>query len=570
MAVEIFQEIGMLLIIATLTAGLLNMLRQPMVIGYILTGIILGPYALGVVNYLDAIEALSQVGIIFLLFIVGLNLDPRELKEVGKAAVTTGVGQVLFTMILATMISMALGYNTTESLYIAIAVSFSSTIIIMKLLSDKKALETLYGRISIGFLIVQDLIAMLILVAISASTAGSSFTDIIITTLVKGTILTIFLYIVGYKLISFIGNKIAESQEFLFMFSIGWVLVISFLYEKAGFTLEIGALIGGILLSTTKYRDEIAARMKPLRDFFLVMFFIWLGAQMAIKDVSHLIIPALVYSVLVLIGNPLIVTWIMGRQGYTKRTGFFAGLAVAQISEFSLIIIALGNKVGQIGPDLLTLLTIVALITIGVSTYMILYAEKIYPYIAKYLTVFEKKEGIKEQIGYEKKKYKSILFGYDRIGYDIYDKLVELDKDPLIVDYNPKTIEKLVDDEVPCMFGDASDEEFLDGLKMENTELVISTIPNPKANNVLIRKVKKVNPSAKVIVITYSINDAFRLYDAGADFVVLPHFTAADKIVGILTEIDKLEDKRKQHIKELKKKKKLGHFHPYSERWTIW
>lgn len=336
-----------------------------MIIAYILAGLLLSPYGLNVVNSHDMIGILSQLGITFLLFMVGINLSPRVIKSVGKISVITGIGQILFTSCIGFLIALVFNFSLIESIYISIALTFSSTIVIMKLLSDKKDLDTLYGRISMGFLIVQDIIAMFILIFVAALGGEGNIYSIIGQSLIKVIGAVGFVLLLGYYILPKALKKIADSSEFIMLFCIAWCLALAATLHHIGLSIEIGALLAGVSLSVSPFRHEITAKIRPLRDFFLLMFFVFLGTQMEFSNFQIYIIPIIVFSIFILIGNPIIVMILMGIFGYTKRTSFLAGLTVAQISEFSLILIALGIKMGHINPDILSFVTVTGLITIG-------------------------------------------------------------------------------------------------------------------------------------------------------------------------------------------------------------
>jgi Kef-type K+ transport system membrane component KefB len=188
-----------------------------------------------------------------------------------------------------------------------------------------------------------------------------------------------------------ITDFLVDSQEFLFLFVIVWGLGLAFLFQQAGLSMEIGALVAGVMLSSTAYNYAVASKLKVLRDFFIVFFFVFLGSQLVFRQNAVIILTAVVFSLFILVGKPLIVMILMGLSGYSKRTGFQAGLTVAQISEFSLILIAMGVKAGHLTEDILSLVTLVGIITIAGSTYLVLYSDRIYPFLTKYLSVFEKK-----------------------------------------------------------------------------------------------------------------------------------------------------------------------------------
>ncbi|MBA3064321.1 sodium:proton exchanger, partial [Candidatus Woesearchaeota archaeon] len=519
------------------------------------------------VSSTEAIATFAHIGIAFLLFVVGLNLNPRIIKDVGKVSLITGVGQVIFTSVIGFFIGRLLGFSTIVSMYIAIALTFSSTIIIMKLLSDKGDLETLYGRIAIGFLIVQNLIVILILMVIASIPAGISFTALIFGTILKGFGLLVLLFLIGIYILPLITKAIAKSQELLLLFSIGWCLALASFFYYLNFSMEIGALLAGVTLAMSPYRYEISSKMKPLRDFFIILFFILLGSQMVFSNISQYIIPILIFSAFILIGNPLIVMVLMGLLGYTKRNSFLAGLTVAQISEFSLILIALGVKVGHLTNEILSFVTIIGLITIAGSTYMIIYANKIYPYLSNYLGIFERKGKKVDEHRYHKDGvYDIILFGYNRIGYSIVKTVQKMKKGLLIVDFNPDVIKGLIARKIPCIYGDVADLEILERLGLDKAEMVISTVPEEQDNLLLINKTKEVNKKALIFVTANQVEEALTLYDAGADYVILPHLLGGDHVSILLEDftgdINKILETKLKHIDELHKRRELGHEHP--------
>jgi len=565
---EVFIELSIIIGITVLIAGIIRLLKQPLIIGYILAGIIVSPYFLNVVKSTETISIFAQIGVTLLLFIVGLSLSPKVIKEVGKVSLITGLGQIIFTSLFGFLISRILGFSVIVSIYIAIALTFSSTIIIMKLLSDKKDLEKLYGKISIGFLLVQDIFVIILLMVIS-SFSGNLGID----SLSFGKILGGILLIGGFVLVSIyvlpsLSKFFAKSQEFLFLFSIGWGLGLAALFYYMGFSMEIGALIAGISLSMSPFHYEISSKMRPLRDFFIILFFILLGSQMVFGNMGDLIIPAIIFSLFILIGNPLIVMILMGFLGYRKKVGFQAGFTVAQISEFSLILIVLGVSVGHLTGEILSLVTIVGLITISGSTYLIMYSESIYPYFSKYLSIFERKKLIEKEKDSE--DCNVVLFGYNRIGYDILHSFKKLKEDFLVIDYNPETILELSKQNIKCKYGDVDDDEFLNELNLVKTKMVVSTIPEFETNLLLVDKIRQINKKAIIITTSHNIEEANELYSMGATYVIMPHFLGGSQASKMIDEykfdVNKFLREKKKHIKYLKNKKRLGHEHPRAEK----
>lgn len=556
--------------VVMLFSGIMKVLRQPLIIGYIASGILVGPFFLDLLKSTESIATFAQIGVAFLLFVVGLSLNPKIIREVGKVSLIIGIGQVLFTSIIGYFIAKALGLSSLSSLYVAVALTFSSTIIIMKLLSDRNDVETLYGKIAISFLIVQDLIAVIILMAVSSLSNGAGIFDLVLSSVLKGGAVIMVLILIGVYLLPRLTKWIAQSSEFLLLFSVGWCFALAALFNYLNFSIEVGALIAGITLSISPYHYEIGSKMRPLRDFFIVIFFLSLGAQMVLGNISQYLIPTILFSLFILIGNPLIVLLLMGLLGYTRRTSFMCGLTVAQISEFSLILIALGVQLGHLSNEILSLVALVGLITIAGSTYMIMYADKLYFWLSPYLRIFERKGSkIDEHKYYVQDQYDAILFGYSRVGFELLEALKKTGKKILVVDHDPETIIKLAKEGQACRYGDANDLEMLQELNISKTKMLISTIPSFETNVLLITKAKKRNRTVITIVVSHQIEPAIRLYKAGATYVLLPHFVGA-KYVSTL--IDNYGFNRQQFLKEkishldnLNKRKLAGQEHPHRD-----
>lgn len=556
------MELSVVLLITLLITSIIALLRQPTIIGYILGGIIAGPFVLDIISSTDTFTALAQKGVALLLFLVGLNMNPRIIREVGKISFITGIGQVAFTTTIGFIIAKLIGFSTIVSLYIAVALAFSSTIIIMKLLSDKKDLESLYAKISVGFLIVQDLIIIIILLVISSLGKETNFTAIALETLLAGLGSIAILFLFTKYALPKLTKAIAKSQEFLFLFSLTWCFAIATLFHKFNFSIEAGALLAGMALSLSPYHLEISSKMKPLRDFFLILFFIMLGSQMVFDDLLSNLVPIFLFSFFVLIGNPVIVMSLMGIFGYTKRISFHAGLTVAQISEFSLVLVTLGMTLGHITSEVLSLVTTIALITFAGSTYMIKYSESLYTVLSPYLSVFERKKATSD---HRKKAatHDIILLGYDRIGYDVLESLKKIKGKFLIVDHDPETITKLSNQGFDCRFGDASNAELLDGLNFSKAKMVISTISDLQTNQLIVEKVKEANTKAIIAVVSHQIESALQLYNEGATYVIMPHLLGARHFSSMIgkhkMEADKFLEEKIEHIEHIKKRKKSGH-----------
>lgn len=542
-------QLSFLLILVFGISIVIRLLKQPLIIAYIISGVLAGPYFLNLVFSQAQMQIFSDIGIVILLFIVGLNLNTKIIKDVGKVSLFAGLGQILFTSLLGYMISYyALGFSSITSLYIGVALTFSSTIIITKLLSDKGEIDTLHGRIAIGLLIVQDIFAILVLMLISSLSSELTLSLLIITTLIKWIFLLSAVGLIGFYIFPIVTKSIARSQEFLLLFSITWCFLVATAFYYMGFSIEIGALLAGVTLASSNYKYEIESKLKPLRDFFIIMFFIFVGNQIMFESLSGHLFQIISLTLFVIIFNPLILMIIMGVLNYTKKTNFYTSIIAAQISEFSLIMIGLGVRVGHLTQDTLSLVTIIGVITFTTSSYSIVNINSLYRHIGKYMHIFERK-GKKEDSHHNiiEKKYDIVLLGYNRIGYAILKSLKALKDDYLVVDFNPDAIKSLNEQKIPCVYGDAGDLDFLDDLKIQNAKLVISTVPDFDSNMLLVEKIRQKNKESVVIVTGQNIYDGLELYNKGADYVILPHFIGGKYVSSL---IKKYKKNKTKYIKE--------------------
>ncbi len=533
---ELFFEIGIVLIIAAAISMLVYRFKQPIIIAYILTGVIVGPGLLALTNSHGVFDVMSELGVAFLLFTVGLGLDWRNAKDVGGIAAVTGVGQVLFSGGIGWVVGIALGLDPITSLYLAIAFAFSSTIVIVKLLMDKEDLDSLYGRISVGFLLVQDFIAMIILLGLGAFTSGASLEQVVVLTLLKAFILVPVLWIISVKIVPKVLSYVAKSQELLFIFSIAWCFLIAGVLVLLGFGMELGALIAGITLSSTMYYREINARIRPLRDFFLIMFFIVLGTRLGIDSITSLLVPTLIFSAVILISKPFIVMVIMRALGYHPRTGFLSGTSMAQISEFSFIVIAAGISIGHLDESVLALATAIGIVTIAVSSFFIEHNELFYEKIKWFMRPFEPNKTLDIEQLKNHKPTDVLMIGYHRSGAMLLPTIQKLRRSYTVVDFDPTVIRSLAEEGIPAIYGDAGDENFLDEVKADRARLIVSTVPDVVISTALLTFLKSRHYQGVVVVSVHKRSDAEQCYKLGATYVIVPSVLSGEKFSEILSE----------------------------------
>ncbi len=462
------------------------------------------------------------------------------IRSMGSVALATGLGQVLFTSVFGFIIATALGMSPVGAVYVAVALTFSSTIIVVKLLSDKREIDALHGRIALGFLIVQDIVVVLVMIALTAlgqEGDASSLQQQALTVLINGSGLVVAIFILMRYILPTVLRQLAKSQELLLLFAIAWAVSLATIGVMLGFSKEVGAFLAGISIASSPYKDVISARMVGLRDFLLLFFFIDLGAQMDLTLIGEQITSALIFSLFVLIGNPLIVMTIMGFLGYRKRTGFLAGLTVAQISEFSLILAALGVQLGHINQQILGTITLVGVITISISTYMIIYSHQLYEKLAPWLSIFERKIPYRELQGNRAEmdsEVDVVLIGLGRFGAGIAEILRANNYQVLGIDFNPDLVHQGDSTGHSVHYGDAEDPEFIGTLPLSRVKWVVSTADDTHVNLALLHGLRDQDFQGKIAVTAHSDSIADKLKQAGADLVLIPYVDASQ---GAATQI---------------------------------
>ena len=525
---DAFLQLSLVIVLAAVVSVAMRWLRQPLIIGYIITGIIAGPSFLSLLHDRSAFDTFSEIGIVLLLFIIGLELNARVVRQLGKVAFFTAFVSLILMMSLGFTAATLLHFTKTEAVLTGLALFFSSTIIIAKVLSDKNELTRLHGRIAVGVILIDDLVATIALLFVAANSGHSLSAGEVGWLFAKGAALLIGFGFLGAKVLPAVTRFVASSQELLFLFALAWGFGVATLVNKAGFSVEIGALFAGVTLAHLPYAHEIGSRLKPLRNFFIVLFFITLGENLNLGHLESALVPALVLSALVIIAKPFAVMSALGFLRYTKRTGFKAAINLSQISEFSIILIVLAQQSGLVSEKLSAVTTIVAFITIAVSTYLMQYDNSLYAKLEKVLRIFERRETREHESRVN--THPLILFGYKKGGHEFVKTFRAMKKPFLVVDYNPDVIELLDRLHIESLYGDATDGELLAELHLSKTKLAVSTITDFQTNRALVRHLHHHNKEMVILCHADDYNQAAELYQLGATYVMLPHFIGSERM----------------------------------------
>jgi len=546
----IIFDIAMILIISAILAFIAKMLRQPLIPAYVLTGLIIGPLVFGFVRNLDLIYAFSEIGIAFLLFTAGLEISFSKIKEAGlKKILLIGFLQVGVIFGITYLLSGILNLTTLQAAYIGIILAFGSTMVDIKLLADRGELITLHGRLILGILLFQDLVAI---VAIVIFTSGG-FAVAPITVALTKLIAILFVAIILQK---FVLNNLfkfaARSNELLFLSSLAVLFLFIILAYISDLSIVIGAFIAGVSLANSPFKIELESRISPLRDFFAILFFVALGMQIVFSGVEQrmFLFWALLAGAFII--KPIVTIILLRATGYHSRTSFLTSISLAQLSEFSLIIGAIGVSLGALDTSIFSAVILATIITMSLTPYLIDFKDSIYK-IFKYPVALLRFFPTIESLHYDDEISKEILMvGSHRMGGALMEELLAKKDKLLIVDYNPEVINVLKNKKISCIYGDITSPELLDNIDIKRLKLVISTIPSYEENLYLVKKLKTLSPKLKVIATGSRISETLNLYKAGADFVVTPKIIAGQELAHIIhsSKFD-LKSAKKRHLRHL-------------------
>lgn len=536
---ELFTDIAVILIVSSLAGLVAVRLRQPLVVAFVAVGIVVGPSVLGLVEPGGELELLSTLGVAVLLFVVGLKLDLHVVRRLGPVAVVVGCIQVALVAAGGFAIALALGLDEVASLYVGIGLAFSSTIIVVKLLSDRREIDDLHGRLAVGILIVQDIIvvAVMIVIATTGERTGSLGAAFLEVGLKSAALAVVLAALMRYALTPLL-HALARTPDLLLLFAIAWAVILAAVGEEIGIGVEVGAFLAGFSLASTPYREAIGSRLVTLRDFLVLFFFIDLGSRLDLGEARDEVLAAIVLSAFVLVAKPLVITVLLTAMRYRSRVSLETGLSLAQISEFSLILAALGLRLGQIDEETTTLLTVVALVTIAASSYLLLYGEAVSRRLASVLERLERGDAERSRLPEHEEPPDVVVLGLGRYGDGIVSGLREHGLRVLGVDFDPLALSRWAEQGVTVLYGDVEDPELPRILPLPHSGWIVSTIRRADANLALLAALEHAGYKGKVAVAAHRRDEGERLRAAGADRVLYPYSSAAKEVVELVSRSD--------------------------------
>ena len=531
---ELFLQIGLLIVVAAVLALILNKLNIPPLISYILTGIFAA--YLGIKPASESIDLMIEIGIILLLFLAGLEIKLKELIKLGKKTLLIGEGHDVLMAIAGFIIAFfAFGYAGLPALYVAIGVTLSSTIVVVKVLTNRKELASPHGKILVGTMVLQDIIAMIFLAIFASIGTQANLAIGILTMFAKGAIIFLILFSLGRYVLPKIFNYSAKSLELLFLVALGWCFAGVGLSGLMGFSTAIGAFLAAVAISDLPFSFEITDKVMGIRDFGVLLLFLSVGLTLGISKATFLDWKLYVLIAFVILFTPLVTSIIAGYLRFTKKEIFIMSMLPTQISEFTLIIIVFGFQAGHIGLELYTLLALTIVITIAVSAYLGENLNRIYKKIEHKLDFLEWKHvELPEHMKKELNKH-VVIFGFGLLGEKIGEYYKKLKKEVVVVDWRPDLLEKAKKKGHVVVYGDAGDSDLWEEIGLEKADVIISTIGENEEDDVnLMKWVNQRNKKSLSIVDTNFKENMRELYKLGADFVLVEDILEWDNLLEFL------------------------------------
>ncbi|MDD5147736.1 MAG: cation:proton antiporter [Candidatus Daviesbacteria bacterium] len=521
-------QLAIILSISSVLSLFVFRLRLPLVVAYMLAGVALSFLSVFDVTQSLVLHILPEIGIAFVLFLIGMELDLREIKTLGIPIIVAALGQVIITTIGGFAIAGLLGFNTMESIYLGLGLAFSSTVVVVKMLLEKQDLTSLYGKLSIGILLVEDLVAIGVLMFISVSNSalnlGFQQSLPLLTLILKAIGLFILTFVLSRYALERLFDVVAKSTELLFFTAITWCFAFTALAVLSGFSVEIGAFLAGVALASSPYHLQIQGKIKPLRDFFLTLFFIYLGSQVKIEYIMASLPAIIIFTLCALLLKPLIYMLILGIFGFRKHTLFQTALNLSQISEFSLIVLVVGVNAGLVTQLPLSIMASVAVLSIISSSILISLSKRIYKIFAPIMPFFEHKGKVhflEANIDNQLDEH-IIIVGAHRVGGPVVEYLKKAEIPFLVMDFNPYIVRGLREQGLNAVYGDVGDPDVLDSLQIEKAKLIISTASFMGDNEMLLEECRRRKTEATIVVRAEDKSHGEALKALGADYVISP------------------------------------------------
>ncbi len=540
--VALSVDLAIILLGATLAGFVARQTGQPTIIAYIITGVIIGPAALGIVEVTELTETLSELGLAFLLFLLGIKMRLDEIRHILSPIVKISIPQMTAVAAVGIGASMALGFGLMEAVIIGLAVMYSSTAVVIKMLTDRDEATTLHGKIDVGVLLAQDIVVVIIL-AVLAAGRPESVTEV-------GTTLAIVLTLVAAITVAALAasryalppvfRRIADNRQIFFLIAISWAFLFVFVSQEinlflaplgieAYLSIEMGAFLAGLAIAQLPYSKELQDRVNPLTDLFVMIFFVSVALTMEADELLFYWEEAVIAALILMPAKFVIFFTLLNWQRFDRETTFFGSIYMVQVSEFGVVVGVAAFQGDFIGEEILGFLTLVALITMSISVYFFQYGQAIFDRVEPYVARFEAEETFTE----EKREYKNhaVVIGYDDVTRNLLGLLDEHYQDVVVVDRRVDHIRELEEEGYDAVFGDIGSSTIRKDVALKKADFVLSSSDQLKISKLLLRKTKD---DATVIVEATNAEDARELYEQGAAYVIQSVTLASDRLADYL------------------------------------
>ncbi len=552
--VALSLDLAIILLAATVAGFLAKQTGQPTIIAYILAGVVIGPVVLGLVEVTELTATLSELGLAFLLFLLGIKMRIDEIKHILAPIVKVSLPQMAAVAALGTVASLALGFGTVESIIIGLAVMYSSTAVVVKMLTDLDETTTLHGKMDVGILLVQDVVVVILLAVLAAgrpeSAAEVGTTLAVVLTLVA--IITVAALAASKYALPPVFRRIADNRQVFFLIAISWAFLFVFVSDNvnlflsplgitAYLSIEMGAFLAGVAIAQLPYSKELQDRVNPLTDLFVMIFFTSVALSLDAGELFFYWQEAVIAAVALMIGKFLIFFALIGWQRFDSETTFFGSLYMIQVSEFGVVVATAAVAGDFIGVEILGFLTLVALITMSVSVYFFTYGEALYERAEPYVARFESTDVFTE----EKREYKdhAVVIGYDDLTRNVLTLLDDHYEGLVVVDRRADHVEQLTEAGYDAVFGDIGSGSIRKDVALKKADLVVSSSDQLEIGKRILRET---SDDSTVILEAKTDEDARVLYERGTDYVIQSVSLASDRLAdtlrALLDESDAFEE----------------------------
>ncbi len=520
-------DFALIVVTATALSFIAKRTGQPTIVAYILTGLLLGPVFFNIVSESEVTRLMSELGLAFLLFLIGIELDFDEIQDILSPVVRIALGQTVLQTSLAFAVSYLLGFSLVETMVLAVCTVFGATPVVVKILADKDEISTLPGKIDVGVLIIQDIILVVTLAVMSAESL-SSFTEIGISLgkiVMMSGLIGVLSYTSSRYFLPQVFDRVAENQEALLIHGIAWAFLFISLSDLLGISIEVGAFLAGLSLGQLPYSAELQERIRPLTNFFIMIFFSSIGLTLERAGLLLYWKEAVLGSLVLMAGNFVIMFYLIDRENFTPETSFLGSINMIQVSEFSLVVGALAVSRGFIDGNILGYLSMMALITMSSSSYIINSNRKIYHRVEHLLQMFESED--KKDVEIRELKNHALVIGYDELTRNLLPVLKQHYQDVVVVDRNPENIERLASSDYEFIYGDFHHGEIRKASGIEKAQFVLSVAPDPELNR---RMLEHVDPGAIIFLKSDDLEKAAELYELGAHYVITRNILTGERL----------------------------------------